>query len=1227
MAQIDRIIIRFEIHGGREAQLILTTMNQVLMQMRGTAGKASAGMMQLDSTTGLFNRTIQVAGNYTSDTILKISEFAVVIFALVGAYKALLGPIVDVEKNMAMVKAVSHATAEELRALQNEAVRLGTIFPGGAAKATEALVKIGQAGYDTRQSLELLEPVFRLATIGEVDFERAIGLIIPTLNMFNLSTAESARVVDVLTASIGSSLTDFETFAVALPEVAGFADALNVSLEDVVSLFSVLADRGLVASKISTAVKNVFGQLTKESAGLKKALEGSGLAAEDLNIESLGLRKVIENVSKANLNAAEKFELLGLRGLYAAGVFKEEGVDAFDAFMIAVNKAGEASFQSATILGTLVSKWGQLGGTIHELLLSIFGPLTDVLKDIVDKIKLLVKVLDSLSPGAKEAIRWLVGLSVALLGVIVWLKATGLLIGFLVKQFVAAKAASLVMIASFQTIQQSLRALQLGFITTGQAASFMWKSIAGPLGIAIAIIGTIGLLAHQHRLYAESTQGMVDSTEDLIAKLNLQKSELEGLAARIQETGEEYERLKKEEKPLGDTTKTLVGLMRELVTQMRELGTDPGDTISYLRNFESALGDAKFETKQLTIQIDNLISRLEQLRGQTKLELAKSQIGDVFAPPGMTYPSKPLYVAPSAKYKYEPFENMGGLFSEFLMQRGEDLRGYEIYQQKENEPAQRFTKEAATEKDIETLFLGINMATLDEFSKFIETKKAGLGEGEKKTLSDRYDKVLEIATDIAIDNLEKNIQDVTGDTDDDDGDGDGGGAKEPDKFKVPGVAEFAAQLSYQDAINALDEMNQKIYLMTKTRKSALDIEKEMLLLQKSNNDSLMVSYQIRIGKLQQLQSELADEEAIQMVADEIFKLEIQMIKLKTDGLNIDLQTSDVNKQLLDRFLRPQLDFMLKLQSKYQEIYDSVKDITKEMQDIQTFGEMFGTSQLDVAKEQLSYIEGQIRNISELIDKLNESTGSWGWLLRRVTPYLEVIRDRLQEAYGVTKEDIEEKEVAEKEKKAAEDIYDSVYESTKNAIADGIMSGKVKDAIEALGDLIKQAFAEKLAGIITDKLLGGFVSGLSVFQGGAAAGAAGAGAADAGAAGATGAGAGAGAAAGMNPWLAGLFILSMVLPSILGAQKQTAKGIDAKLDYILRGGGYRVPEAFVLPEPGEFAWRNRGKEGLSIRFPKRGVDVNIKHTFEWQPMELAKAIASTISVGGMQGAKQFGYVGY
>jgi len=509
MAQVDRIIIRFDIQGGKEAQLLLSQMSKLLTALNPAGAKGAKGITAVAHASGTGAVAMNKLGNSIDNNIIKISEFAVVIFALVGAYKLLIQPIVEVQKNMKIVESVSHATKAELEALENEAIRLGTIFPGGAAKATEALVAIGQAGYDTRQSMQLMEPVFTLATIGQVDYAESVELTIATLNAFKKPVSDSAQVVDTLAASISHTLTTFDTFKVALPALASLSNDLGIEFEEVVALLGFLKDRGLPASRTAMALKNVFSQLTQQTAGLRESLEGTGLKVEDFDIKARGLRAVLETVAKSSLTTAQKIQLLGLRGIYAGGILDTEVTAYLWKMVDALKESGESAFQSGVILEATASKWAQLGGELQRSLKNTFAPMLEIIDDIVDWLKKFIRALGTAPATVKAVTRWVIGLATAFTTLSLIVKANILLW----KSFIwehGIKPGIVIIVNAYTAIKTLTHAL-VGYnltVARGTAITAAFKAMLGGwIAVVITAAAAIGAYVWGMKAYEKSLTG------------------------------------------------------------------------------------------------------------------------------------------------------------------------------------------------------------------------------------------------------------------------------------------------------------------------------------------------------------------------------------------------------------------------------------------------------------------------------------------------------------------------------------------------------------------------------------------------------------------------------------------------------------------------------------------------------------------------------------------------
>ena len=425
--------------------------------------------------------------------------------------------------------------------------------------------------------------------------------------------------------------------------------------------------------------------------------------------------------------------------------------------------------------------------------------------------------------------------------------------------------------------------------------------------------------------------------------------------------------------------------------------------------------------------------------------------------------------------------------------------------------------------------------------------------------------------------------------------------------------------------------------MLEAGKDELSIEKAVNRLKKENLIITQEIYSAYEAALTLFRDTLTEEEDIKKVNEEIANIATKRIGLEAEMVGLLVESAELTKKLHE-LLREDIialgkawdNVIKKLNSAFDTI-QSMGKIQDELLAIRNIGEMFGGDELDVVREQLKAVEGHIRRLLGLKDNLGDL---FDWMTDEQIAYWSSEIDKMISELGASREQLV-KDVGKLERKeAGEEIYKSTYDAVESAIVDALLSDNVKDAIEAFTDLIKQAMAEKLAKQIADEL-GSLIGGLSMLQGGAG-GIGGTGGAlsskqqlaqgAGGIAGGAGTAAGASGTAATLGWIGVALMAYSLIDSLFGSKGGIEK-LDTKLDYILRGGGFQLPPSFLLPEDeGEFSLRRRGRDGFNVRFPQRGVNLNITHKFEWNPAELAKAVGSDISTEGMGGAKQFSLIG-
>src|SRR5699024_880090 len=113
----------------------------------------------------------------------------------------------------------------------------------------------------TTQIIQALPAALDLATVAQIDLGRSADLTSNILASFNLHTAETARVADVLAVASSNANTDVEQLAEALKPVGGVARSLNISLEETSAVLGAMAQAGRQSGEAGTGLRAILSQL------------------------------------------------------------------------------------------------------------------------------------------------------------------------------------------------------------------------------------------------------------------------------------------------------------------------------------------------------------------------------------------------------------------------------------------------------------------------------------------------------------------------------------------------------------------------------------------------------------------------------------------------------------------------------------------------------------------------------------------------------------------------------------------------------------------------------------------------------------------------------------------------------------------------------------------------------------------------------------------------------
>ena len=418
---------------------------------------------------------------------------------------ALIGRnILDFERGMNRLAAVSSATEDQMAALREQAIKLGGETAFSASQAADAQLQLAQAGFAVEETMAALPHVLNLASAGELEMGEAAGLVTSQLRAFGLEVDQAQRVTDVLALTASSANTTVSELGPAFRQVAPVAAGLGLSIEDTSAAIGVLRNNGLQAEQAGTAVRNILVRLISPTSQAAAALDelgeqGIGSARQQLSALGVDADQIAAQMLSGDLVGA--MSALGEAGLdpqRAADIFGVEGLagglalagqaaaleDLREKLMLA---EGAAERMRLTMEAGLPGAVDSMRSAIETLVLRIGeAGFTKVLTRAAEMVRTVAQRLAEAPPWVKKLAVVLLALGPILLGVGGVLLALSPILAALAT---AATAAGTTMAAAF-----------------GAAAVSMWAALWPVLAVIAAVtalgVGIFMLVKHWDKVKA-----------------------------------------------------------------------------------------------------------------------------------------------------------------------------------------------------------------------------------------------------------------------------------------------------------------------------------------------------------------------------------------------------------------------------------------------------------------------------------------------------------------------------------------------------------------------------------------------------------------------------------------------------------------------------------------------------------------------------------------------------
>lgn len=222
---------------------------------------------------------------------------------IVGAATAAIKTAADFEAGMSKVQAISGASSDSMKLLEDKAQEMGAKTKFSATEAADAFSYMAMAGWKTEQMMSGIEGVMYLAGATGEDLAQTSDIVTDAMTAFGMAAdgtsmvvkdgiakevPNTTRFVDVMAAAANNANTNVAMLGESFKYVAGTAGGMGYEVEDVATALGLMANSGIKASQGGTALNNLMTRMakpTKESANAMNML-GLSLQNEDGTMKS-----------------------------------------------------------------------------------------------------------------------------------------------------------------------------------------------------------------------------------------------------------------------------------------------------------------------------------------------------------------------------------------------------------------------------------------------------------------------------------------------------------------------------------------------------------------------------------------------------------------------------------------------------------------------------------------------------------------------------------------------------------------------------------------------------------------------------------------------------------------------------------------------------------------------------------------------------------------------------
>lgn len=302
--------------------------------------------------------------------------------------------------------ALDNVSADQLKALENQARTMGPAVGRGATEAATAIESLARNGLDAANILGGgLAAALKLAAAGQTELAPAADATTDIMQQFGKTAGDLGPVVDKIVGAMNASKFGFQDFQLAIGQAGGVAGAVGVTFEDFNTALAGTSALFGSGSDAGTSFKTFLTSLSGNSKQAKKEMADLGLTFFDTATHKMKPMADVAETLRTSLGGLSEqartkvlTDVFGTDGMRTAIGLMKLGKDGFVDLQNTIASAS-ADKQVGKMQEGYAAAVARLAAAFENLKIAIGqSGLLDIMTSFMNSVTRLVSGLANLSP-------------------------------------------------------------------------------------------------------------------------------------------------------------------------------------------------------------------------------------------------------------------------------------------------------------------------------------------------------------------------------------------------------------------------------------------------------------------------------------------------------------------------------------------------------------------------------------------------------------------------------------------------------------------------------------------------------------------------------------------------------------------------------------------------------------------------------------------------------------